>query len=235
MSFDGGFRGCGGANLGGWKPVHNAEDGEGGTFGLVRGTWESVNTYFAQLERKIGVCAPWRLAKKMGIREILTGKPVAQVPAFTLGVADTSPLQVAGAYATIAARGVYCEPYPVVAIRDATGKVLETHRHCHRVLPKWAADRTTSILRGVIDGPDASRTGLAASIGRPAAGKTGTTDNFAAAWFSGYTPQLAASVWVGDPRGGGQHPLRNVRVGGRFYSHVYRAALAAAVLRVTMG
>src|SRR4051794_34626208 len=159
MRFDGGFRGCGGTNLGGWKPVHNAEHGEGGTFGLVRATWESVNTYFAQLERKIGVCKPWQLAKQMGIREVLTGKPVAQVPAFTLGVADTSPLQVAGAFATLAARGIYCEPYPVVAIRDATGKVLETHRHCHRVLPKWAADRTTSILRGVIDGPDASRTG----------------------------------------------------------------------------
>src|SRR4051812_43387219 len=142
MRFDGGFRGCGGSNLGGWKPVHNAEDGEGGTFGLVRGTWESVNTYFAQLERKIGVCAPWRLAKAMGIREVLTGKPVAQVPAFTLGVADTSPLQVAGAYATLGARGVFCAPYPVVAIRDSAGKVVESHRArtgCHRVLPRWAA------------------------------------------------------------------------------------------------
>jgi membrane peptidoglycan carboxypeptidase len=235
MSFDSGFRGCGGVNLGGWKPVHNAEDGEGGTFGLVRATWESVNTYFAQLERKVGVCAPWRLARQMGIREVSTGKPVAQVPAFTLGVADTSPLQVAGAYATLAARGVFCAPYPVVAIRSANGKVLEAHRsQCHRVLPKWAADRTTSILRGVIDGPDPSRTGAAATIGRPAAGKTGTTDNFAAAWFSGYTPQLAASVWVGDPRGGGTHPLRNVQIAGHFYAHVYGADLAAPVWRRTM-
>src|SRR3954454_20080226 len=197
MRFDGGFRGCGGVNLGGWKPVHNAEDGEGGTFGLVRATWESVNTYFAQLERKVGVCAPWRLAKQMGIREVLTGKPVAQVPAFTLGVADTSPLHVADAYATLAARGVFCEPFPVLAIRAANGKVIEAHRGhagCSRVLPRWAADRTTSILRGVIDGPDPSRSGAAASIGRPAAGKTGPTDDFAAAWFSGHAPQLAPSV-----------------------------------------
>ena len=237
MSFDGGFRGCGGADLGGWKPVHNAEDGEGGTFGLVRATWESVNTYFAQLERKVGVCGPWRLATQMGIREVLTGKPVAQVPAFTLGVADTSPLQVAGAYATLAARGVFCAPYPVVAIRAASGKVLESHRRhdgCRRVLPQWAADRTTSVLRGVIDGPDPKRTGAAATIGRPAAGKTGTTDGFTAAWFSGYTPQLAASVWVGDPRGGTTHPLRNVTVGGRFFAHVYGADLAAPVWRMTM-
>jgi membrane peptidoglycan carboxypeptidase len=237
MSFDSGFTGCGGVDLGGWKPVHNAEDGEGGTFGLVRATWESVNTYFAQLERKVGVCGPWRLARSTGIREIATGKPVAQVPAFTLGVADTSPLQVAGAYAMLAARGMFCTPYPVVAIRAANGKVVESHRRnagCHRALPQWAADRTTSILRGVIDGPDPKRTGAAATIGRPAAGKTGTTDNFTAAWFSGYTPQLAASVWVGDPRGGAQHPLRNVSVAGRFYSHVYGADLAAPVWRITM-
>ena len=96
------------------------------------------------------------------------------------------------------------------------------------------ADRTTSVLRGVIDGPDPSRTGAVASIHRPAAGKTGTTDNFTAAWFSGYTPQLAASVWVGDPRGGATHPLRNVRVGGRFFSHVYGADLAAPVWRMAM-
>ncbi len=96
-----GFRGCAGAALGSWAPK-NAEEGEGGRFGLVRGTWLSVNTYFAQLEHKIGVCRPWRLAKQMGITEISTGKAPAQVPAFTLGSDDTSPLQVAGAYATLA-------------------------------------------------------------------------------------------------------------------------------------
>jgi membrane peptidoglycan carboxypeptidase len=101
-------------------------------------------------------------------------------------------------------------------------------------MSEHTAEVTTSILRGVIDGPDASRTGASASIGRPAAGKTGTTDSFAAAWFTGYTPQLAASVWVGDPRGGSNHPLTNVRVGGRFYSHVYGADLPAAVWRATM-
>jgi membrane peptidoglycan carboxypeptidase len=235
MHFQSGFTGCGGVGLGPWSPVHNAEDGEGGTFGLVRATWESVNTYFAQLERKVGVCGPWRLATAMGIREVSTGKPVAEVPAFTLGVADTSPLQVAGAYATLAARGVFCAPYAVDSITDVTGKVLERHHGgCHRVLPASTADTVTSILRGVIDGPDPARTGAAASIGRPAAGKTGTTDSFSAAWFSGYTPQLAASVWVGDPRGGATHPLRNVTVGGRFFSHVYGADLAAPVWRLTM-
>jgi membrane peptidoglycan carboxypeptidase len=229
-----GFTGCGGTPLGSWSPK-NAEVGEGGHFGLVRATWESVNTYFAQLERKTGVCRPWRLAKSMGVTELSTGDPPAQVPAFTLGADDTSPLQVAGAYATLAARGRFCRPQPVVAITRPSGRFVERHHpDCHRVLSRSVADRATSILRGVIDGPDPSRTGASASIGRPAAGKTGTTDSFSAAWFSGFTPQLAASVWVGDPRGGASHPLTGIRVGGRFYSQVYGADLPAAVWRATM-
>lgn len=229
-----GFRGCGGTPLGSWSPK-NAEEGEGGRFGLVKATWMSVNTYFAQLERKIGVCAPWRLAKNMGITEISTGGPPAQVPAFTLGSDDTSPLQVAAAYAALAARGDYCRPQGVTAILGPAGRVISQAKpDCKRVMSEQTADVTTSILRGVIDGPDPARTGASASIGRPAAGKTGTTDSFAAAWFTGYTPQLAASVWVGDPRGGTSHPLTNVRVGGAFYPRVYGADLPADVWRATM-
>jgi membrane peptidoglycan carboxypeptidase len=229
-----GFRGCGGEPLGSWAPK-NAEDGEGGRFGMVKATWESVNTYFAQLERKVGVCRPWRLAKRMGITEITTGKPPAQVPAFTLGSDDTSPLQVAAAYATLAARGRYCPPRGIASITRPSGQELRSPpEHCRRVLSRNVADRTTSILRGVITGPDPARTGASAAIGRPAAGKTGTTDSFAAAWFTGFTPQLAGSVWVGDPRGGISHPLTNVRVGGHFYAHVYGADLPAAVWRLAM-
>jgi len=229
-----GFTGCNGVPLGSWSPK-NAEDGEGGTFGLVRATWESVNTYFAQLERKVGVCAPWRLAQQMGITEISTGGAPSQVPAFTLGTDDTSPLQVSSAYATLAANGMYCTPYGVSAITDPRGGSIEQNNgDCSRVMSPHTAQLETSILRGVIDGPDPLRTGASASIGRPAAGKTGTTDSFAAAWFSGFTPQLAASVWVGDPRGGAAHPLRNVSVRGTFYSHVYGADLPAAVWHATM-
>src|SRR5438270_11231683 len=224
---------CAGDGLSEWK-VGNAEDSEGGTFGLVRGTWESVNTYFAQLERKVGVCAAWRLANSMGITELSSGKPAAQVPSFTLGADDTSPLEVAGAYATIAARGMFCAPYGVASVTDAAGSTREKHTSaCHRVMSTETADTVTSVLRGVIDGPDPSRTGASASIGRPAAGKTGTTESFGAAWFSGFTPQMAASVWVGDPRGN-SYPLTDVTVNGRFYAHVFGADLPASVWRTTM-
>jgi membrane peptidoglycan carboxypeptidase len=224
---------CAGDGLSEWK-VSNAEDGEGGTFGLVRATWESVNTYFAQLERRVGVCAAWHLADSMGITELSTGKPALQVPSFTLGADDTSPLQVAGAYAAVAARGMFCAPYGVVSVTNASGQAVTKHADdCHRVMSQSTADTVTSVLRGVIDGPDHSRTGASASIGRPAAGKTGTTESFGAAWFSGFTPQLAASVWVGDPRGIA-HPLTNVTVNGRFYAHVFGADLPAAVWKATM-
>jgi len=224
---------CAGDGLSQWD-VSNAEDSEGGTFGLVRGTWESVNTYFAQLERKVGVCPAWRLANSMGITELSSGKPAAQVPSFTLGADDTSPLEVAGAYAAVAARGMFCAPYGVVSVTGADGSSREKHASaCHRVMSADTADTVTSVLRGVIDGPDPSRTGASASIGRPAAGKTGTTESFGAAWFSGFTPQMAASVWVGDPRGN-SHPLTDVTVNGRFYSHVFGADLPASVWRTTM-
>ena len=170
----------------------------------------------------------------MGITKLSPGKPALPVPSFTLGADDTSPRQVAGAYAAIAARGMFCSPYGVVSVTDARGRsVTKREEGCHRVLSQSDADTVTSVLRGVIDGPDHSRTGASASIGRPAAGKTGTTESFGAAWFSGFTPQLAASVWVGDPRGIA-HPLVDVTVKGRFYSHVYGADLPAAVWNATM-
>jgi membrane peptidoglycan carboxypeptidase len=229
-----GFTACDGAPLQEWK-VHNAGAGEAGRYSLVGATWESVNTFYARLEKRIGVCRPWQLARDMGIRDVATGRPIPQVPSFTLGVGETSPLQVAAAYATLAARGVYCQPQAMLAVLTRDGRpVTQRHPHCERVLRRRTADVVTSVLRGVIDGPDPARTGAGASIGRPAAGKTGTTDSEAAAWFSGYTPQLAASVWVGDPRGAAAHPLLHLNVNGRYYDRVYGGDLPADVWRTAM-
>jgi membrane peptidoglycan carboxypeptidase len=165
---------------------------------------------------------------------VATGRPVPQVPAFTLGVADTSPLQVAAAYAMFADHGVYCAPRVVTSVTDAAGHRRDYPPQCRPVVPRHVADVVTSVLRGVIDGPDPARTGAAASIGRPAAGKTGTTDDYSAGWFSGYTPQLAASVWTGDPRGGRAHPLVDVRLRGQVYRRVFGGDIAAHVWRLAM-
>lgn len=215
-------------------PVSNAEAAEGGTFSLVRATWESVNTYYVQLERKVGLCAPYQLATSMGVRQG-SGALLADVPSFTLGSNSVSPLAMAGAYATIAAHGLFCPPTGIVSVTGPHGaKVPYSAGRCQQVIPASVADTVTSVLRGVIDGPDPARTGASAGIGRPAAGKTGTTDGFSAAWFDGYTPQLAAAVWVGNPAGGFAHPLRNITVNGRFYPQVFGADLPAQVWRLAM-
>lgn len=214
--------------------LHNAEAAEGGTYNLASATWESVNTYYAQLEQRTGICAPAQLAAKLGVRR-LGGRLLAQVPSFTLGTSEVSPLDMAGAYATVAASGLYCPSKGVLSVTDRRGHRLQQAAvHCTQVLAPDVAAQVTAILTGVIDGPDPNRTGASASIGRPAAGKTGTTDNFSAAWFDGYTPTAAAAVWVGDPAGGFGHPLTDVTVGGRFYHHVYGADLPAAIWAQTL-
>ncbi|MGB5594382.1 MAG: penicillin-binding transpeptidase domain-containing protein, partial [Crocosphaera sp.] len=112
-----------------------------------------------------------------------------------LGAGDMTPLEMANAYATFASNGWYSDPTIIVQITDSRGNVLlDNTPKPQLVLDPWATASLTTVLRGVITGG----TGRAANIGRPAAGKTGTTDNERNVWFVGYVPQLATAVWVGD-------------------------------------
>jgi membrane peptidoglycan carboxypeptidase len=213
----------------------NAGDSEAGVFDMVSGTHHSVNTYYLQLEERTGLATPPALAEAMGLRQFEGGKPqgdIPRVPSFVLGTAQVSPLDMAAAYATFAARGVHCPPRPVTAILDARGRELPLPpQDCRRVLEQGVADTVTSILRGVIDGPTRGRTGAAAAIGRPAAGKTGTTNSSRAAWFVGYTPELSTAVWLGmkEPT-----PMRDIRIGGRYYRQVYGGSLPAPIWKDVM-
>ena len=129
---------------------------------------------------------------------------------------------MAGAYATFAARGRFCPPNPIAEVIDSKGQ---------QVLEEDVADTVNSVLRGVIDGPSRGRTGRAASIGRPAAGKTGSTNGSKAAWFVGYTPELATSVWVGKPV---PVDLKRIRIGGTYFPQVYGGTLPAAIWQDAM-
>jgi membrane peptidoglycan carboxypeptidase len=215
----------------------NAGDSESGRFTLVKATWESVNTYFLQLAERTGLDGPIGLAEAMGVRQVerssYEGGPLSHLGSFVIGGSNTvSPLAMAGAYATLAARGQYCPPNPVTEVLDTQGKALSLPTTpCSQVLEQDVADTVTSILRGVIDGPVAGRTGKGASIGRPAAGKTGTTDESKAAWFCGYTPQLATAVWVGKPT---PTPMQNVTINHRHYRAVYGGSLPAPIWRQVM-
>jgi membrane peptidoglycan carboxypeptidase len=206
--------------------VSNAGDSEAGTFDVARATWESVNTAYIQIEEKTGYAEPARIAREVGI----TRFPLRAVPSFVLGSNEVSPLDMAGAYATFAARGLYCKPIAITEVRDARGRLLgRVDPQCRQAMRQSTADTLTSVLRGVID----HGTGRSAAIGRPAAGKTGTTNGPTAAWFDGYTPDLAGVVWVGYPTDPAKHPLRwihGVRMvyGGTFPASIWRTIMLAA-------
>ncbi len=213
----------------------NSEPAEAGVFDMAKATAESVNTWFVQLEERTGLETPPALAESLGVRVVngtFEGKAFGRYPSFVLGGEGVSPLAMAAAYATFASRGLYCPPQPVSSISAPDGKQLDLPGPgCSQALEQGVADTVTSLLRGVIDGPDAFRTGRGASIGRPAAGKTGTTTSSTAAWFVGYTPQLATAVWMGKPV---PAPMRGEVINGQYYKQVYGGTIPASIWRQTM-
>ncbi len=192
-----------------WDPANY--DGRGGTFDLYTGTQKSVNTFFANLELITGLCKPYQLAKSMGIK--LTSPERERVPSFTLGVSDVSPLEMAEAYATFAARGEHCEARPVTAIEDAQGNTLKEYAEsCNQVMENAVADTVNDILKGVME---PGGFGQNISTPQPDAGKTGTTQEGKAVWFVGYTPNLATSAMIAGANSEGQPiPLSGVSVAG---------------------
>ena len=122
--------------------------------------------------------------------------PADDLPSFTLGSVNVSPMSMAAAYATVAARGMYCAPVAVARIITGTGARLPVEKpHCHQAIPAGVADAANYVLQSVLTVGTAAGLG----IGRPAAGKTGTSDNFDFAAFGGYTPALAGYVSVFNP------------------------------------
>jgi membrane peptidoglycan carboxypeptidase len=206
------FRGCDGQlrsdDL--WTPANSTGSGR---FDLYGGTQQSVNTFFAQLELRTGLCRPYQLAREMGIR--LDDPDNQQVPSFTLGVVDTDPLSMAGAYATFAARGVHCSPRPVVSIEDSHGRVLKRYDDgCRRVLPATVADAVNDVLRGVQE-PGGFGYGAGLALAQSTAAKTGTTNTNRAVWFIGYTPGMATSAMLAGVDGQGRwKSLNGSQVGG---------------------
>jgi penicillin-binding protein 1A len=184
---------------------------------VERATLRSDNTVYAQLTLDVGPRNVAVLARRMGVQS-----PLTAVPSIGLGTLGVSPLDMASGYATLAAGGVYTRPTAIRRVVFPNGKVDSdiAKPERSRVLADWAASEVTKILEDNIR----SGTGTRANIGRPAAGKTGTTDDHADAWFCGYTPNLAASVWVGYPQG--EIPMESVHgisvSGGSFPAEIWR-------------
>ncbi|MGH7733016.1 MAG: transglycosylase domain-containing protein, partial [Gemmatimonadales bacterium] len=214
-----GYTNCHGAPAGyyngipGAFNVTNAEGpGSASTQSLYTGTTQSVNVFFAELEQKIGLCNVVHTAADMGMTRAdgtsLFSSDGGQdsadnIPSFTLGSVNVSPLSMAAAYATVAARGMYCSPVAIGKIATGSGGSLTVpSANCHRALSSDVADAVNYILRGVLT------SGTAANIGgfpgREAAGKTGTSNvegnnGTPYAAFAGYTPNLVGYVSVFNP------------------------------------
>ncbi|GAA1963802.1 transglycosylase domain-containing protein [Kitasatospora viridis] len=199
------------------EQVANDNPDEHGPFLMTEAMARSVNTYFVQLEQDIGLCAVKQMAAKLGIRTKASGDPLEEVPAMALGGEEMSPLDMAGVYATFAARGVHCDPMAITSVVSIDGKQLPVPgANCNQVLQQATADQLNTLLKGVTE---KGGTGAELSLddGRPIAGKTGTTDERRAAWFDGYTPDLVGVVWLGGPEGGVKM-TGNIVIGGRSFA-----------------
>lgn len=171
-----------------------------GSKNMYTGLRESVNTYFAQLEKDAGLCETVTMAKEMGIPVVepdaSKGSPGSYVPAFTLGAMDVSPLDMAAAYATAASGGEYCEPMPVAEIIDRNGKTIKKYEpECTRVLSKGEAAQINDILKG-LQQPGGFGYNNGTGLNIPSAAKTGTTNESKAVWYVGYTPEIAAASMI---------------------------------------
>ncbi len=179
--------------------IHNAGDSESGVFTLEQATWFSVNTVFAQLilDPRVTVEATAQTAKALGITSAWYS-PQVHGASYALGALDVSPLDMASAYGVFDDHGIRVPPTPVLLVEDANGKILVDNRAPAgtKAIDPAVADNVTNVLKGVITQPGATAYGTA-NIGRPAAGKTGTTSSYVDAWFVGYTPTLVTSVWMG--------------------------------------
>ena len=214
---------------------HNDDDRGHGSLDAYGATAGSVNTYFVQLIERTGVIPVANMAERLGMTSLpRTGanKVGRRDAALTLGAFETSPLDIATVYATLAARGVACRPVVIRSVTGSNGKRIATPKpDCHRVLAPGVADTVDAVLTGVF-GPGGTGSGLSLP-GRQAIGKTGTTNNSGATWFAGATPQMAAAVWVGDMRGP-TYPVRNITAYGRSFGTVYGRSVAGPIWRETL-
>jgi penicillin-binding protein 1A len=209
--------------FGPWK-VQTYSHSYGGNMTLTQATLVSDNTVFAQLDLDLGPKEVRTTAYDLGIRTKLNAYPAEGLGGLRIGV---SPLEQTNAYATIASGGVRHKPIAIRKVVFPDGKVDNLGKpHGVRVFKDGTTYKATQILEKNIQ----SGTGTAANIGCPAAGKTGTTDNFTDAWFVGFTPHLTTGVWVGYPN---QHismtSVHGISVaGGTFPARIWHDYMSVA-------
>jgi len=221
----------------GWRPTKRILDAPIRYPDGSRKIWEPKNydkkfrgwvTMRQALEQSINIPAirtledlgPQRVisyARRMGIQS-----PLAPNLSLALGASEVTPLEMASAYGTLATKGIHAQPIMVLKVVDRYGRVLEENRPKRDLaLDESVAAQMIDLLKGVVQ----RGTGRRASIGRPVAGKTGTSDDHRNAWFIGFTPYLSTAVWVGNDDNA---PMRRV-VGGTVPAGIWARFMRVAV------
>ena len=205
--------------------VHTFENTYSGRIPLTQATLLSDNTVYARLTLDLGPKPVAELAHRMGIQSHLKA-----VPSIVLGVNAVSPLDLASAYATLADGGVAHDPTILTKVVFPGG---QTERASQPKGKQVVDPKVAGVVTKVLEANVQSGTGTAAALaGRPAAGKTGTTDSFADAWFAGWVPQLMTVSWVGYPTG--ERPMRGVHgipgvTGGTLPAEIWHTFMTAAL------
>ena len=248
------FTACGQKSRDPKKYVYsNAESREGGVMSIRKATEDSVNTAYVTMQKSLDLCNIAETAESMGVHlaNPANGSVPRQKasdmsnrndtnagvnsslyvsPSLTLGVNEVAPLAMAGAYATFAADGTFCKPIAITEVLDTNGKPLPVpSADCKVVLDPNVARNVTAALRGVITGG----TGTSARIDRPAAGKTGTTNDSTDAWFVGYTPQMSSAVWMGHASG--TRTLNRERINGAGRRTIFGGTISAPTWKRIVG
>jgi 1A family penicillin-binding protein len=196
----------------------NYGGGFSGTMSIRNAVVVSQNIPAVLIGSRVGINKVIEHCRLMGIKS-----PLQSVLSLPLGSVDVTPLDMATAYATFASNGWYSEPTAILKVTDFQGNVLlDNTPKPQLVLDPWAAASVSSVLTSVVN----NGTGRSAYLGRPTAGKTGTTDNERNVWFVGYVPQLATAVWIGDDA---NRPLGQGISGGGYAAPIWRSFMSQAV------
>lgn len=195
----------------GYYSPRNYGGGFSGPVSIRKALESSLNVPAVKIGQAVGLNKVIEVCRTLGMTSPM--EPVISMP---LGAIDLTPMEMAGAYATFASGGWHSEPTFIVQVTDSSGNMLLDNTPKPKlVLDPWAVASLNSVLQGVINHGTATN----AQIGRPAAGKTGTTSSERDIWFVGYVPQLATAVWVGNDD---YTPLAAGATGGGFVAPIWR-------------
>jgi penicillin-binding protein 1A len=221
---------AGNCDDGTWWCVHTYANDYYGWSSIRSATLRSDNAVYAQLTLDVTPERVAEVARRMGVRSPLDVNG-AYVPAMGLGSIAVTPLDIASGYATLAAGGVYAEPMAIrrVVLPDGT---VDTKAGWGKPKRRRAiSEGTAAVVTRILEQNVQSGTGTRAAFGRPAAGKTGTNEEHADAWFAGYTPELATTVWIGYTKG--EIPMESVHgiavSGGSFPAEIWRLFMEPAL------